>query len=122
MHMTATFSMVGKLFFELLIDIICAPIWWYSDGVRWIVRKLSGSLISTWQETAISVWLKNIWVPMYGQYDFWGRLISFFIRLFQIIFRLLWIFLWLILMFFVFCLWLVAPLAAWGLLIYSIVH
>jgi len=33
------------------------------------------------------VWIKNIFTPMYGQTDWQGKLISFFMRLFQIIFR-----------------------------------
>jgi hypothetical protein len=36
---------------------------------------------------ALFVWIKNIFTPMYGQYDWQGRLISLFMRIVQIIFR-----------------------------------
>jgi len=35
----------------------------------------------------LGVWIKNLFVPMFQQYDWQGRIISFFMRLFQIIFR-----------------------------------
>lgn len=36
---------------------------------------------------ALRVWIKNLFVPMYGMYDWQSRLISFFMRLAQIVFR-----------------------------------
>lgn len=36
---------------------------------------------------AWSVWVKNIFTPMYGLRDWQGVIISFFVRLFQVVFR-----------------------------------
>ena len=36
---------------------------------------------------AIRVWIRNIFVPMFGMYDWQSRLISFFMRVVQIIGR-----------------------------------
>ena len=35
----------------------------------------------------VLLWLKNLFVPMFGQHDWQGRLVSFLIRLVQLIAR-----------------------------------
>lgn len=96
---------------RFLGNILFFPLWWYSFGfIRFAQR-----IISFWRgeqrSLGFNVWLKNLFVPMYGQHDFAGRLISFFIRLIQIIVRglalLFWLFIGLALMF----AWLALPLA-----------
>ncbi len=81
----------GKLIIFILIegvkDIFYFPLWWYSRG---LLKTLKGSwnFIKDFEQTlGFMVWLKNLFVPMFGQRDFAGRLISFFLRLVQIIFR-----------------------------------
>ncbi len=66
-----------------------------------------------------SIWLKNLFVPMFGQTDFAGRAISFFLRIFQIIFKglaLLGIII-LVLVFYIF--WLVLPILILYMLVLS---
>lgn len=76
-----------RLTLELLLDIFYLPVWWYSRGLLVVIkhafdwcRKANGKL-------APGLWLQNIFVPMFGQYDFTGKAISFFMRLVQVIFR-----------------------------------
>lgn len=53
-----------------------------------MVLKSAGlRIIRTWRGLALDIWLKNIFVPMYGQRDAASRIISFLMRLVQIIFR-----------------------------------
>lgn len=56
------------------------PVWWYTDGFMklfaWIGRELS----YRWKAYAFAIWIRNIFVPMYGQYDWSGRLVSFVMR------------------------------------------
>lgn len=66
---------------------------------------------------ALFVWIKNIFVPMYGQRDIQGFLISFFVRLVQIIFRSLILILWIIIALIAFWLWIIFPV----LVVYMIV-
>jgi hypothetical protein len=40
-----------------------------------------------WQALGVAIWLKYLLVPMYGQRDFFGRLVSFVMRLVQIVAR-----------------------------------
>lgn len=76
-----------RLCLESLLDILYFPVWWYSRGLL-MVLKASGEWIKAGNRTlAPGLWLQNIFVPMYGQYDFTGKAISFFMRLVQVIFR-----------------------------------
>ena len=77
----------SKLIVQVFWDFLYFPLWWYSVGWARFGNFLRGFVL--WQEASLgfSVWLKNLFRPMYGQRDFTGRLISFFIRLTQIIFR-----------------------------------
>lgn len=84
-HNAITYSV--KIILKIVWDFVYFPLWWYSEG---LLKTIKG-VWSFWREQeaslGFSVWLKNIFVPMYGQHDLAGRTISFFIRLVQIIFR-----------------------------------
>ena len=58
---------------------------------------------------APGLWLKNILVPMYGQNDWQGRLMSFFMRLVNVIVRAGLLLLWMIVSAVLFALWLMLP-------------
>ena len=100
----------SQIIIKTISDIIYFPIWWYSLGLVEIIKK--GWLFWRQREKALgfSIWLKNIFVPMYGQYDWAGRIISFFIRLVQVVFRGLVLLLWLALYIASVLLWLAFPL------------
>lgn len=72
---------------DVLLDIVMFPVWWYSRGLflmlRWCVETLKGYA----KYLAIGIWIKNIFVPMFGQHDWQSRLISIFMRCVQIIGR-----------------------------------
>ena len=76
-----------KIISDLIRDIIYFPAWWYSQGLLQFVLILKNFLVSKQKSLALLVWIKNIFRPMYGQYDWQGMLISFFMRVFQIIVR-----------------------------------
>lgn len=80
-----------RLIVLLLIDelkaILYFPLWWYSTGLLNVIRGC-GKIINDFQQTlGFMIWVKNLFVPMFGQRDFAGRIISFFLRLVQIILR-----------------------------------
>lgn len=78
---------VGGIFYELVGEVIRFPVWWYTSGVVHTVRSLFDVWEGYGRSLAIGVWMKNILVPMYGQYSIQGRIISVFMRLVQIFFR-----------------------------------
>ncbi len=108
----ALLEFVGKLLYF--------PVWWYSVGLFKRAKSLILFVKSKENELGFSVWLKNIFVPMYGQRDIAGRLISFMIRFFQVIFRGLILFIWIILSFLMFLLWIFFPVALFFALVFQI--
>lgn len=80
----------------ILLEIFYFPVWWYSKGLMGAFVRAKNFLAKRERGLALLVWIKNIFVPMYGQTDIASRLISFFMRFFQIIFRsvamLFWVF------------------------------
>ena len=68
-------------------DILFFSLWWYTKGVGVLFRGAMASAQRQAVVFAVGVWVKNLFVPMYGQYDWQGRIISFFVRLMQIIAR-----------------------------------
>ena len=63
------------------------PLWWYGRGFANCIRGVFNWLRNQSQMIGAWVWLRNLFVPMYGQRDIAGRAISFVIRLVQIVFR-----------------------------------
>ena len=69
------------------LEIIYFPFWWYSFGLL-RVFKFSGKFLKERENrVGFLLWLSNIFVPMYGQYDLAGRFTSFIVRFVQVIFR-----------------------------------
>lgn len=73
----------------VLLEAFTFPWWWYTRGLarvgRWMRRTLRG-----WERAVgLRLWAKNLFVPMFGQTDWQGRIISFFMRLAVLMGRLL---------------------------------
>jgi len=106
-HNFLTYS--GKIIISLLLEIVYFPIWWYSVGFGRLVRDVWNFWRDQEKVLGFSVWAKNIFVPMYGQSDWAGRLISFLVRLVQVIFRGFALFIWLLICLVVIIFWLALP-------------
>lgn len=81
----------SKIFITILVDeikkLLYFPVWWYSRGFLKVLKGC-GALIHDFEQTlGLGIWVKNLFVPMFGQTDFAGRMISFFLRLFQILIK-----------------------------------
>ena len=99
-----------RLVVEALLDVFYFPLWWVSFGIKrallWCVEVFKSG--NEW--LAPGLWIANLFVPMYGQYDWQGRIISFLMRSAQIIFRLIGITIWLFFCTVLFIVWIVWPL------------
>lgn len=79
---------------DFALSILYWPIWWYSKGLLHILG-LTWSWIDYYaKDLAIGIWVKNIFVPMFGQRDWQSRLISIFMRSANIVIRSIILFLW----------------------------
>jgi len=109
-----------RMFLEFLIDFIYFPLWWYTDGTKRAVKFLFDLIIVVNIQLSPFLWLKNIFVPMFGQWDWQGRLVSFFMRLANVIFRFIALLIWVFIVFVLFLIWLALPLFIVFMLLNSI--
>lgn len=98
-----------QTFAELIRDVLYFPFWWYGRGLVNLVKGMAHFLGDKQKALALLVWVKNIFRPMFGQYDWQGMLISFFMRLVQIIFRSIIMLFWLIFSLAVILFWILFP-------------
>src|SRR3989338_393422 len=108
--MTLFWHTLRAVLLSTIADFFYTPIWWYTRGLWKQVRGIIGSVVARQEALAIDVWVKNIFVPMYGQYDFAGRAISFFMRGAQIVGRMIILIIWGFLLLAWFFAWVVMPL------------
>lgn len=71
----------------LVRDLLLFPAWWYTRGLLETSERITAFWANSLKSLNLLVWLKNIFVPMYGQHDFTGVLVSIFMRIVQIILR-----------------------------------
>jgi len=109
MQDSLTLKTIKFIFQEILVDIFYFPIWWYSHGLKKIFYWFSDFIKQANQEFALGLWIKNLFVPMYGQNDWQGRLVSFFVRLGQIIARAFMVLAWFLVGLLIVMLWVWAP-------------
>lgn len=73
--------------FDLLGSIVLFPIWWYTTGFADVFRWTVQSLRYRIKGYGFGIWMRNFFVPMYGQGDIAGRLISVAMRVVVLIGR-----------------------------------
>ncbi|HCB18756.1 TPA: hypothetical protein DEP34_00010 [Candidatus Uhrbacteria bacterium] len=61
------------------------PRWWYTRGLLLTINRLQQLWKYSLRATNISVWTRNLFVPMYGDTSLTGRLISFFLRVVMVL-------------------------------------
>jgi len=72
---------------DLLGSVLRFPLWWYGEGFLRVTGWMRTKLAYRWKSYAFVIWMQNILVPMYGQYDWSGRLVSFIMRLVVLVAR-----------------------------------
>lgn len=80
-------SSLRYLTIDLIGDLVRFPFWWYSTGAKKAAVFCWRKVANIEEGLALKVWVVNIFKPMFGQYDWQGKIISFFVRVVQIIFR-----------------------------------
>jgi len=94
---------------DLLGDFVKFPIWWYGKGTYRALMFCVNGFLNAEKSLGLKVWVKNIFKPMFGQTDWQGKIISFFMRVFQIIGRTIALVIYFVLLVIVFIIWLLLP-------------
>ncbi|MDP3794193.1 MAG: hypothetical protein Q8R07_05620 [Candidatus Uhrbacteria bacterium] len=84
-----TGSIAKYFFIDLFGSVVYFPAWWYTKGFFGVLRYFGQALSYRWTSYQFRIWLKNFFVPMYGQEDWSGRLVSVFMRFFVLLGRLI---------------------------------
>ncbi|MFA6043137.1 MAG: hypothetical protein WCV85_01450 [Patescibacteria group bacterium] len=112
------------LFREFVQDILLFPVWWYGKGLAKASTALWHRTTEFVQRSRWSpvIWVKNLFVPMYGDYTKSGRAISFFVR--TVVALALTVVLVVVLLIYLaaFCLYLLAPVLTVYYVLYQIFH
>jgi hypothetical protein len=104
---------VGKaVFYDVGGGLVIAPVFWYTRGLVDAAKWCRNFWFDGWNRFGLGVWAKNLFVPMYGQSDITGRLISIFMRLVEIIARFVVMIFWTIFALALFVLYVAGPLFA----------
>lgn len=99
-----------RLTLEALFDLVYWPVWWYTGGLVYISKKAYSIFQFGNEWLSPSIWLVNLFVPMYGQYDVAGRIISFFMRLVNVILRSFALLVWSVVSVLLCVIWILTPL------------
>ena len=115
--MPAARSAGKAVFGDVVGGLVYAPVFWYTRGLSDAAQYCLRLIVRRWYALGVGVWIANLFVPMFGQHDMAGVLISFFMRLVQIFARGLVMILWTLLVIILFIAYLVVPvLVAYELL------
>ena len=98
------------LFIDLLGEAVRFPFWWYTTGAKKAAVFCWQKVLNIEEGLALKVWVVNIFRPMFGQSDWQGKIISFLVRLVQIILRSIIMLLVLIFCLILFLIWLFLPI------------
>lgn len=89
-YVTSRPQAVAKLvFFDLVGSVVWFPVWWYTRGIEKITASFVRAIRYRVQSYALRIWIRNFFVPMYGQHDWTSRLISVFMRFVVLVFRII---------------------------------
>jgi hypothetical protein len=81
-------SVAQLLFVDLAGSVVYFPVWWYTKGLQKVIDASATAVWYRVREYALVIWIKNLFVPMYGEYSFWGRAISLMMRFVVLIYRI----------------------------------
>lgn len=77
------------VFIDLVGSVAWFPVWWYTTGLTKVVRSSRDAIRYRAKSYGLRIWIRNFFVPMYGQYDITGKLVSVFMRFVVLVGRLI---------------------------------
>lgn len=110
-----------RLSIEFVWHLVYFPLWWYSRGLKHAAIAMRNFISLGNATLAPGLWLQNIFVPMFGQHDWQGRLVSFFVRLVNVLVRGLLFLMWTFLGCAVFLIWPLLPVIVLFMMYFAVV-
>jgi len=120
MTQNIVFISLKFVFIDLIGDIIYFPIWWYSRGAKKSALFFWHYFLQVEQFLGVRIWIVNLFKPMYSQNDWQSKLISFFMRVFQIIIRAIALIIMVVVILALFAVWIFLPLLAIYMVLYHL--
>lgn len=111
------FLIAQRLLVNFLLDLLYFPLWWYSAGLVRTFRACLSLLADGNLLLVPGLWARYLFVPMFGQTDWQGRILSFFVRLVNIIVRSVLLLVWIVFVAALFALWIATPIAIAAMLL-----
>ena len=109
-----------KIILEFFWHLIYFPVWWYTEGLKNAALYCLNLLRAGNDLLAPGLWAQNLFVPMFGQNDWQGRIVSVLMRFINVIIRSIGLFICFLAVIFVFLLWLLCPVFVLYMLIMSV--
>lgn len=106
-----TTGLVRDILLGTVREILYFPIWWYGVGLAKTAKFCRQRIKNVEMRLGVKIWIINLFKPMFGQRDIAGVLISFFMRVFQIIGRSIILIFWSIFMISLLLAWVGLPIA-----------
>lgn len=105
-----------RIIVQFILDVLYFPLWWYGAGAIIAMRFCIQLFLAQQTKLAPMLWLKNLFVPMYGQYDWQGRIVSVFVRFANVCIRSLIVLVWVMLYLGMYVFYLLIPIFLFGAL------
>ena len=99
-----------RIALDFSLHIFYFPIWWYTGGIKHAGSYCVNLLRTGSDYLAPGLWLRNIFVPMFGQSDWQGRIVSILMRVVNIIARGFGLLIWIVIVSVIFALWVIWPI------------
>lgn len=106
------FRSISFILREIVLDVVRFPLWWYGPGLVRAVRSIASELVLGSQRLSLTILVRNLLKPMFGDYTRSGRIISFFMRIIVFVFRLAVMAAWIVLLIGFFAVYLILPAVA----------
>ncbi len=103
-------KIIRLIIIDIFWEIIYFPIWWYSVGLLGAFKFAIRETKQDWRNRGLSISFRFLFKPMYSQNDFWGRFISFFVRLIVLIFKVFIFLIFVVIYVSIFLIWALLPL------------
>lgn len=109
-------SVVFESLKETLAELLLAPLWWYSYGLLKVLKWWAKEVKQGAHRLSLRILVSHWFVPMYGQYDTAGRIISFFFRTLMLIWNFIMMIIWLVIVTAALIIYIaLPPIAVWQL-------